>query len=329
MKAEPVGPEREEIRCPLCHAAPDEHRVVSTRDRDGSPLRSVLCSRCGLVFSNPMPTAAALSEFYKAEYRQSYKRATTPEPRRVLRAFRLAARRLEGLWPHIPHDGAALDLGAGGGEWVVALAKAGFDSRGVEPSVGFAEYALREYCVAIRVGTFDYMEFEPGSFRLITAFHVLEHLRDPGRALDRVRTLLAPDGRLVIEVPDIAATDQSRKSKFHFAHVLGFTPETLTALAKRHGFDLVADLSGRLVGSNVAIVLRKAEKADPGALPPPATAERVAAILATPRSVHRRTLPDLLRKTWRMAEERLSTRGRAAVAIGDGVLGPVIRRLTP
>ena len=127
----------------------------------------------------------------------------------------------------------------------------------------------------------------------------------------------------------IAATDQSRKSKFHFAHVLGFTPETLIALAKRHGFEPVADLSGRLVGSNVAMVLRKAESPDPGALPPRSVPERVAAVLAVSRSVHRKTLPDLGRKAWRMVEERLSTRGRSAAAIGDRVLRPVLGRLRP
>ena len=82
-------------------------------------------------------------------------------------------------------------------------------------------------------------------------------------------------------------------------------------------------------GSNVAVVLRKSERPDPVALPPSNTAGRVAAVLAVPRSIHRGTVPDLARKAWRMVEERLSTRGRPAVAIGDRVLQPLLGRLKP
>jgi hypothetical protein len=62
-------------------------------------------------------------------------------------------------------------------------------------------------------------------------------------------------------------------------------------------------------------------------MPPAGTADRIAGVLSVPRSVHRRTVPDLARKAWRMVEERVSTRGRPAVAIGERVLTPTIARL--
>jgi len=44
-----------------------------------------------------------------------------------------------------------------------------------------------------------------GSFAGITMFHVLEHLPDPRAYLVAARELLAPDGRLVVQVPNAAS----------------------------------------------------------------------------------------------------------------------------
>jgi SAM-dependent methyltransferase len=44
-----------------------------------------------------------------------------------------------------------------------------------------------------------------GSFAGITMFHVLEHVHDPRAYLEAARELLAPDGRLVVQVPNAAS----------------------------------------------------------------------------------------------------------------------------
>ena len=47
--------------------------------------------------------------------------------------------------------------------------------------------------------------FAPGSCAAITMFHVIEHLHDPRAYLAAARTLLAPEGRLVVQVPNAAS----------------------------------------------------------------------------------------------------------------------------
>ena len=48
------------------------------------------------------------------------------------------------------------------------------------------------------------LPFEPASFDAIVCGDLVEHLRDPGAALARLRPLLRPGGRLVLSTPNIA-----------------------------------------------------------------------------------------------------------------------------
>ncbi|MEM7699291.1 MAG: hypothetical protein AAF236_12915, partial [Verrucomicrobiota bacterium] len=55
--------------CPLSQSR--EAVVVSTRSREGNPLRNVMSVESGLVFVDPLPIED-LSTFYKEDYRKSY-----------------------------------------------------------------------------------------------------------------------------------------------------------------------------------------------------------------------------------------------------------------
>ena len=62
------------IDCVNCGALSPQHTpLIETTIKHrghlhGKPLRVVICSRCGLTFLNPQPTAAALQRFYEREY---------------------------------------------------------------------------------------------------------------------------------------------------------------------------------------------------------------------------------------------------------------------
>jgi 2-polyprenyl-3-methyl-5-hydroxy-6-metoxy-1,4-benzoquinol methylase len=63
-----------------------------------------------------------------------------------------------------------------------------------------------QWCERVLVGDLERMElpFEPASFDVVLCGDVIEHLRDPGAALARLRPLLKPGGRLVVSTPNIA-----------------------------------------------------------------------------------------------------------------------------
>src|SRR5687767_14679381 len=62
-----VAIRRRPDRCNLCGAS--AFTVLTHRDRYGFPVTASACDRCGLVFLDPVMTAAAYSRFYAGTYR--------------------------------------------------------------------------------------------------------------------------------------------------------------------------------------------------------------------------------------------------------------------
>jgi SAM-dependent methyltransferase len=63
--------------------------------------------------------------------------------------------------------------------------------------------AWQENRVPVVCGNLASAPFSPSSFRLVTMFHVLEHLYDPASYLEASFQLLKPGGRLVVQVPNV------------------------------------------------------------------------------------------------------------------------------
>jgi len=86
-------------------------------------------------------------------------------------------------------------------------------------------------------------EFSRGeTFDVIVAAEILEHLSNPGRALNCFRRHLKADGRLFVSVPNVNCfTNQLRKQLLgrelvHPQHVCWYSETTLLCLLRRHGF---------------------------------------------------------------------------------------------
>ena len=75
----------------------------------------------------------------------------------------------------------------------------------------------------------------PGTFDLASLIHVLEHIEAPGAFVSDLRARLAPDGRLLIEVPDFHQNPFDLVIADHCTH---FTQATASALLRRAGFSL-------------------------------------------------------------------------------------------
>ncbi len=225
------------IPCNLCGSIDVDE--LGLRDRDGRPLRTTICRKCGLVWSNPRPGEDEVRRYYSREYRLDYKGQATPSLRHTARSGRGALNRYRSLAPFLKRGDRILDAGAGGGEVVYVLRRSGFDARGLEPDERYATYAREELGVPVDTGFVQDVAFPEGSFNVITMYHALEHVEDPSRILTTLRTWLTEEGLLLVEVPNVEATCIAPEHRFHFAHFYNFNRDTLEALGRKAGFDPV------------------------------------------------------------------------------------------
>jgi 2-polyprenyl-3-methyl-5-hydroxy-6-metoxy-1,4-benzoquinol methylase len=279
----------EETPCNLCGSRDDV--VVGTRDRDGRPLRTVLCRTCGLVWTNPRPSAPDMNAYYERGYRSDYKGQSAPPLRKIVRGLLGAADRRRTLRAYleprkrassdrnsgVPHDydsGVSgdhaavprmLDVGCGAGELVYLMRRDGIDASGVEPGIEFAEFARTVLRIPIQTATVDTATVPPESQDLVTMFHALEHVPDPRSVMATARDWIARGGHLIVEVPNIAARVQAPSHQYHYAHLYHFTGSTLAALGEAVGLRVV-DTRHTEDQGNVICVFRRGDDDVPRAL---------------------------------------------------------------
>lgn len=233
--------------CPLTGTR--EAEVVAIRSRDGGDLRNVISLASGLIRVDPLPRED-LANFYREEYRVSYKRALVPKPKHILRAARVCRDRLRHSGHVVERGMRCLDIGAGGGEWVYYMKTLGCEAFGIEPNEGYGTFAKDHYGVDVFLGMYQDADLEEGSFDFVSLFQVLEHLADPVADLRRMSAYLKPGGRFLIEVPDILFEGMRFDHKWHQGHLFGFDSLTLEAIAAKAGLRKVdlQVLPGNLFG---------------------------------------------------------------------------------
>ncbi len=116
---------------------------------------------------------------------------------------------------------------------------------GVEPG-DIAPYQGNDGPVEILRGSFGPDLVQEDGFDLIYALQVFEHIEQPCEFLDLARTLLAPQGRLLLAVPN------EEHSLLHgnlgmvmLQHFNYFTPVTLTHLLANRGFRILGSITRR------------------------------------------------------------------------------------
>jgi 2-polyprenyl-3-methyl-5-hydroxy-6-metoxy-1,4-benzoquinol methylase len=252
----------EETPCNLCGAA--DYGVVGERDRDGRPLRTVMCRRCGLVWTNPRPPAAAMDAYYASTYRADYTGSAAPPLRKILRGLIGARERRRALAPWVAERSShgagravrVLDVGCGAGELVYLLRHDGLDAAGLEPGREYGAFAREVLGIPVQIATVGDAVVAPASQDLVTMFHALEHVPDPRGVLATVRTWVTPGGFVVVEVPNVESTAQAPAHRFHYAHLYSFTGATLGALGEAAGLRVVR-IALSPDGGNVTCVFRR------------------------------------------------------------------------
>jgi len=219
----------DERQCPLCGSPRVARRF--TKDEVGYWA----CAACGFQFATPAvnPNLANTIGEYEAAYVQ-YLEPNAADAANVeaVYAWMTSAASLDGE--------RLLDVGAGSGKFVRELRRRGVEARGIEPSRALFDRFLAGDD-AFGCTTLDAVS---GTFDVITAFDVIEHVADPHAFARDLAARLAPDGVCFLSTPDVESlTARLFGRRWHFYypyHLSYFGPSTLDRLARQHDLRIAA-----------------------------------------------------------------------------------------
>lgn len=233
--------------CAICGGTDFEAVFPSTitdEDRDAADFFSssravaehppvVRCRHCGLLLTSPRDDNETLGRVYEALADASYE-AEEANRRAV------AAERVRLIARMVPTPGRMLDVGCSTGVFLAEAQRSGWIVTGLEASAWAAERAEARLGAPVVRGLIEDGNFSPGSFDVVTLWDVLEHLPEPGVAIQRVGTWLTPGGVLVLNIPNSASLVARLLGKRWMLllreHLWYFSPNTITAFLASRGF---------------------------------------------------------------------------------------------
>lgn len=212
----------------------------------------VECPACRLLYANPQYEDDELARLYAREYYDEQELLTSDRAAREQKYNRVLNRtvltdllqRYPRLNPETcPHSHAprVLDYGCGPGYFLAECRTAGFESVGIEFSAAAARYARERLDLNVLSDPERSLsDLPPGHFQLITAWQVIEHLRQPAETLACLVELLAPGGVLAIATPSLRCWRHTIERGRWFnlqnlTHLAFFNRRNLPSLLRRLG----------------------------------------------------------------------------------------------
>ena len=149
--------------------------------------------------------------------------------------------------------GTLLDVGCTDGMWGKYWASKGWLVSGVDIDPQYVEKARKNgvFAVVADVNK-DKLPFDSGSFDLVFAGEVIEHLIDTDGFLAELGRCLKPGGMLLITTPNLASFENRIRILFGWypkwmnyclegsGHIRAYTPTVLKRQLLRHGFEIVS-----------------------------------------------------------------------------------------
>jgi SAM-dependent methyltransferase len=231
--------------CPVCGVYEPEvvYRQRFAIDDDGTRITGydvVACNGCGAVYADRIPSQKSLDDYYVAASKYEYLERGGEPPASLEESHRDM---VEGILSLLPDRSTRIvDVGCGNGDVLGRLRRAGCgDLLGVDPAEHSASAARRLHDIEVVQGGLLALPPEAAQAGCILLSAVLEHVREVGEALREVSRMLAAEGLLYIEVPDLErfAGDVSMPfQQFSVEHINYFTSISLAGAANAAGLGL-------------------------------------------------------------------------------------------
>lgn len=222
--------------CPMC----ESRESILLFNKLG--FDHVKCKECDLIYVSNTLNDDAVLKHYENEDDWIQVMLSEEEQRVNSIMYQYALKYLGGI--NLSKRKALLDIGSGSGLFLEVAKKNGWQVKGIELN---EELIKRSTQRGLDVGNYSLSELkkEKNTFDCISAWFVLEHVKDIRSFIADSTELLVSEGLLFLAVPnnDALITRLNGKDATTFAghsHINAFTIDTLNALVLPYGYELVA-----------------------------------------------------------------------------------------
>ena len=224
------------------------HLSLKDHSVSGEEFQLLHNKELDLLETFPQPKAEKLSDYYKSEDYISHTNTKRNLLEYVYHSVREISlkRKLKLINSFQSDSKTLLDIGCGTGDFLEAALKDNWTITGIEPNEQARQIANSK--TNNSVFEINQLEtLEPNSFDVITLWHVLEHLPNLEKHTALFKSLLKPNGTLVIAVPNYKSYDAQYYKNFWAAydvprHLWHFSKSSISELFKKENMKLVKTL---------------------------------------------------------------------------------------
>ena len=233
--------------CPICNKE-DIASLLHTKDYSltGDDFQIIHCANCTLEYTDPAPSKEAIAPYYNFPSYISHTDTKEGFVNQIYHKVRNYTLTQKTNWVQslfTGHKGQLLEVGAGTGAFAHSMLKKGWKVTALEPDAASRKKALENYDINL-LPIEELFQLEPAKYEVITLWHVLEHVHDLNAYMKTFNSLLKPNGRLIIAVPNYTSYDAGFYKNFWAAydvprHLYHFSPLSMHYLAKKHKMSIV------------------------------------------------------------------------------------------
>jgi len=236
--------------CPICNKE-DIASLLHSKDYSltGEDFQIIQCANCTLEYTDPAPSKEAIAPYYNFPSYISHTDTKEGLVNKMYHKVRNHTLTQKTNWVQslfTGHKGHLLEVGAGTGAFANSMSKKGWKVTALEPDAASRQKALENYDINL-LPIEELFQLEPAKYEVITLWHVLEHVHDLNAYMKIFHSLLKPNGRLIIAVPNYTSYDAGFYKNYWAAydvprHLYHFSPLSMHYLSKKYKMSIVQKL---------------------------------------------------------------------------------------